>query len=39
MSITWVEENGVFASDILVLKQMQEKVLKASFQTKEQKKN
>lgn len=32
-SITWVKENGVDADDILVLKRMQEKVLKASFQT------
>jgi len=34
-SITWEEENRISASDILVLKQLQEKVLKASlFQTK-----
>ncbi|XP_050545073.1 jerky protein homolog-like [Daktulosphaira vitifoliae] len=37
-SITWAEENGVDARDILVLKRLQEEVLKASFQTKKQKK-
>jgi len=35
MSVARAEENGVRASDILVLKRIQEKVLKASsFQTK-----
>jgi hypothetical protein len=38
MSITWAEENGVDACDILVLKRLQEKVLKVSFQTKKTKK-
>jgi hypothetical protein len=38
MSITWAEGNGVDTCDILVLKQLQEKVLKVSFQTKKQKK-
>uniref|UniRef100_A0A2H8TNS6 Jerky-like n=1 Tax=Melanaphis sacchari TaxID=742174 RepID=A0A2H8TNS6_9HEMI len=33
-SITWAEENGVDACDILVLQRLQEKVLKASLQTK-----
>lgn len=33
-SITWAEENEIDAGDILVLKRLQEKVLKASFKTK-----
>lgn len=37
-SITWAEENGVDACDILVLKRLHEKVLKASFQTKNKRK-
>lgn len=35
-SITWAEENGVSASDILVLKRLQEQVFKMSFKVKKQ---
>uniref|UniRef100_A0A1B6LK79 DDE-1 domain-containing protein n=2 Tax=Graphocephala atropunctata TaxID=36148 RepID=A0A1B6LK79_9HEMI len=35
-SVKWAEENNVSASDILVLKRLQEKVLKVSFQAKQQ---
>lgn len=37
-SVKWAEENNVSASEILVLKRLQEKVLKVSFQAKKQKK-
>lgn len=37
-SITWAEENGVSARDILVLKRLQENVLKMSFKVKKQSK-
>lgn len=37
-SITWAEENGVSASDILVLKRLHEKVLIMSFKVKKQSK-
>lgn len=36
-AITWAKENAVSASDILVLKRLQETVLKALFETKKQK--
>ncbi|KAG8327089.1 hypothetical protein J6590_026423 [Homalodisca vitripennis] len=36
--VEWSEENGVSASDILVLKRLQKEVLKVSFQAKKQNK-
>lgn len=35
-SITWAEENGVCANDILVLRRLQEQVLKVSLNSKKQ---
>lgn len=35
-SIMWAEENGVSASDILILKKLQDQVLKSSFTVKKQ---